>query len=100
MYIPHPKDTALIDLNEELGDLIETLAENVHENWAMRRLKEGWEYGIERDDTLKKHPCLVPYEQLSETEKEYDRKTVTETLKMVILCGYRIIRENQINETQ
>ena len=37
-----------------------------------------------RSDDLKTHPCLVPYEELPEEEKEYDRKTSIGTLKLII----------------
>lgn len=89
-YFPHPIDTKEVTIDLELGDLCEALAKNAHENWAMQRMKEGWEHGTERDDATKKHPCLVPYEQLPESEKEYDRLMVRETIKCSIALGYRI----------
>jgi hypothetical protein len=60
--------------------LTELLAKNAHENWARQRMEEGWRWGPRRDDEHKLHPSLVPYEQLSESEKEYDRKTAMETI--------------------
>jgi ryanodine receptor 2 len=70
--------------------LLERLAENTHDVWAAQRIKEGWEYGPMRDDANKKHPCLVPYADLPESEKEYDRKTSAETIKAVMALGYVI----------
>ena len=55
--------------------------------------KEGWTYGEERDDAKKHHPCLVPYEDLTETEKEYDRNTSQETLKLIMKLGFKIVKE-------
>ena len=92
MYIPKPIDTSNVMLPEELDALAEKIAENVHEVWAQGRIQDGWTYGEKRDDSLKQTPCLVPYEQLSETEKDYDRNTAHETLKLIIKLGFKISR--------
>jgi len=89
-YKPNPIDTSNVELPASLEVLIEKLAANTHEVWAIGRINEGWTYGAARDDENKKHPCLVPYEDLPESEKEYDRNTATETLKAVLSIGYRI----------
>jgi hypothetical protein len=89
-YKPAPIETSGVRLSEDLRDLTELLARNAHDNWARQRLSEGWRYGPERNDARKEHPCLVPYEQLPEAEKEYDRKTAMETIKAIIALGYRI----------
>jgi len=85
-------DTSSIELSEDILKLTELLARNVHENWALRRLAEGWTYGAERNDLRKETPVLVPYEDLPEMEKEYDRKTALETLKMIMALGYNIVK--------
>lgn len=90
MYEPKPIDTRSVQLPEELDVLMERIAENVHENWAIGRLKEGWRYGPQRDDVEKTHPCLVPYDELPDSEKEYDRTTAGETLKLILAMGYTI----------
>ena len=74
-YTPEPMDLSSVDLPESLIQLSERIAENVHEVWAKARMDEGWTYGGKRDDIHKKHPCLVPYDELPEEEKEYDRNT-------------------------
>jgi hypothetical protein len=89
-YNPEPIDTAQFELDEELEHLVLQLLENTHDNWATQRMKEGWSYGPRRDDELKQHPDLVPFEELSEDEKQYDRLLVTETLKAVLALGYEI----------
>ena len=89
-YIPEPMDLSLVDLPESLIQLSERIAENVHEVWAKARIDEGWTYGEKRDDIHKKHPCLVPYDELPEEEKEYDRNTAMNTIKMVKKLGFRI----------
>ena len=89
-YIPHPVDTSMINLPQELESLVEQMAKNVHEVWAAGRIADGWTYGEKRNDEEKTHPCLEPYEELPDSEKEYDRKTSLETLKFIILAGYQI----------
>ena len=89
-YFPHPIDTSSVELPEELQQLVEHLARNVHENWAQGRINEGWVYGPERNDMLKHHPCLIDYDDLPENEKDYDRHTAMETLKLIIKLGYKI----------
>lgn len=90
MYSPSPVDTSKVDLPEGLQDLVEDLAKNAHETWAKLRIEEGWSFGTFRDDSKKTHPDLVPYDELSESEKEYDRKMAIETVKVIILSGYKI----------
>lgn len=90
-YTPQPLDTSAIELPESLQQLLEKLAENTHEVWAAQRIKDGWTYGQQRDDSEKKHPCLVPYNDLPDSEKEYDRKTAGEALKAVMSLGYQIV---------
>lgn len=91
MYTPHPLDTKDVILSDEILELTEKIAENVHEVWAARRIAEGWKYGKTRDDAKKTTPCLVPYSDLPELEKEYDRNTAMETLKVILKLGHQII---------
>jgi ryanodine receptor 2 len=90
-YQPKPIPTEHVVLPAELTPLTERLAENAHDLWAAQRLSQGWSYGPKRDDTQKLHPCLVPYADLPESEKEYDRVTALGTLKAILALGYRIV---------
>lgn len=90
MYEPKPIDTMDITLPESLLELTEKIASNVHDVWASQRLSEGWRYGETRNENKKTTPCLVAYDALPETEKEYDRNTAMETLKVIIKLGYKI----------
>lgn len=92
-YIPTPVDTQSIQIPEELKSLAEEMSKNVHEVWAQTRISQGWTYGEERNDAEKKHPCLVPYEKLSEEEKVYDRNTSIETIKLILKLGFKITRD-------
>lgn len=91
-YEPSPIDTSHIEFDEDVADLAETLAANAHEIWARQRIDDGWTYGPKRDDDKKEHPCLVPYDDLPESEKEYDRIMVTEALKGTLALGFTIER--------
>lgn len=90
LYDPQPIDTSSVTLNPEILQLTERLAEHAHDLWARRRLAKGWTYGPQRDDAAKRHPCLVPYDQLPNSEKQYDRDVAMETLKAILTLGYRI----------
>jgi hypothetical protein len=92
-YAPQPIETEAVTLTPELLALTERLAEHVHDLWSRQRLADGWRYGPHRDDAKKQHPGLVPYGELAESEKEYDRLTATETLKAITALGYRIVKE-------
>ena len=89
-YTPKPIDVSHVTISADLEKLIERVAENVHELWAEQRIKEGWKWGPRRDDAARQHPGLVPYTDLSESEKEYDRITTRGVLKSVLALGYRI----------
>ena len=92
-YIPHPLDTGDVKLPEELLELTEKIAENVHDIWAQGRIAEGWRYGSVKDAAAKCTPLLIPYGDLPESEKQYDRNTALETLKLIVKLGYRIEKE-------
>ena len=91
-YVPQPMDTSDVQLPQELNELVEKMAKNVHEVWAQSRISQGWTYGPERSDALKHHPCLVPYEDLPEVEKAYDRDTALGTLKLICKLGFTITK--------
>lgn len=89
-YIPRPIDTSDVQLPPELEPLAEQIARNVHEVWAKGRLDDGWTYGPERSESLRTHSCLVPYDELTEEEKDYDRSTSRETIRLILKLGFRI----------
>lgn len=83
-YNPAPLDLSEVTLPECIKSKVEMIARNVHEVWAAKRIAEGWRYDTTRDDKHKFHPCLCRYEDLPESEKEYDRATVETTLKALL----------------
>lgn len=99
-YVPKPIDTSDVELPEEIIELFETVVHNVHDVWARGRSKEGWTYGEVKDEVKKTTPFLVPYEDLPESEKEYDRNTAMETLKMVMQLGFDIVKREENNDSE
>ena len=94
-YTPDPINVDDIPLDDSLLKLSEVLAENVHETWSARRMAQGWRYGEKRDDDARLHPGLVRYSELPEKEKEYDRMTAMNTLRLVIKLGFTICHASE-----
>ena len=89
-YIPNPIDTSHVELPNELQSIVEEISHQIHEIWAQHRIENGWTYGEKRDDRLKQTPCLVPYENLSEEEKSFDRATALATIEYILSQGFEI----------
>lgn len=89
---PKPKNLDDITVPNERNNLAEVIAENVYDVWAQGRISSSWTYGPVRNDEKKQTPCLVPYDELTEEEKEYGRNTAFETLKLIISLGYDIVK--------
>lgn len=90
-YTPNPIDISDVILPKQLNELIEVIAKNVHETWAANRIKDGWKYGASRNDSSRQHPCLIPYENLPEEEREYDRQTAISSFKLIYKLGFKIV---------
>lgn len=97
-YIPNPIDTSDIMLSDEIIKLAQILAKNTHETWARNKMREGFVYGEVTDDVKRTHKCLVPFEQLSETEKAYDLDTALETVKLLIKLGFHVEGSKESND--
>lgn len=89
-YIPTPVSIDDVKVNTELMQLMEKLAKNKHETWVAHCLEEGWVLGPERSAIVRTHPCLRPYEELSNEDKEVDRAAILDLLKTMIKLGYKI----------
>lgn len=90
-YDPDPLVFEESGFPEEIQRYMDWIGREVHERWAANRIRDGWEYGPEYDGAQKKHPCLIPYEQLPEGEKEYDRSTARHTIQLLLHAGFQII---------
>lgn len=93
VYEPYPIHLDDITLDENLSELQEAIAENAHEIWAKARTDQGWTYGPERNDQKKETPDMIPYCNLPESEKLYDREMAMQTLKLVKKLGFEIRRK-------
>jgi len=91
-YDPRPVNLDDIEITDDLMELREAIAENAHDVWAVARIKDGWTFGLERNDALKHHPDLIPYSALPDSEKEYDRLMALNTIKLVKKLGFEIVK--------
>lgn len=91
-YKPELADLTSITIPKDLEALTELLAEHAHDTWAMERQSEGWTYGRERNDRKLETPDMVPYSELPETEKQYDRIMASNTIKLLLAKGYKIVK--------
>jgi hypothetical protein len=94
-YVPQPIDTSAMALPRAIGDLTERLARNIHEIWAQRKIADGWRYGPRLDGVRKRHPWIVPYEELPNSVQEYDRSTALGTLKTLMAFGYEVRKRTE-----
>ena len=98
VYEPRPINLDEIELNSDIEDLIEPIAENLHDIWAQARINEGYRYGPENNSDPEKgdltNKDLRPYSELPESEKEYDRKMAIGTLKLAYRLGFKVIKTN------
>ena len=85
-------EPSAVELSPELLILADMLAKHVHDAWMRVRISEGWSYGPQRDDGRRTHPCLVPFDQLSEADKECDRQVTRATLRAMKMLGFEIVK--------
>lgn len=76
------------DLDQET---LERLAEAAHIVWMEGKIRDGWKYGSKTDKDRKIHNCLMPYNELSELDKESDRDLVRGIPKILAMAGYRMV---------
>lgn len=93
-YKPKPIDTSDVVLSSAVDEIAEFLSRNVHEVWASQKIQDGFSYGATDDKDQKTHHNLIPYDQLSEADRQYDRNTALETIKVLIALGFTIEKKN------
>jgi ppGpp synthetase/RelA/SpoT-type nucleotidyltranferase len=71
---------------------VERMAEMEHGRWSVERLRDGWRHAKERDDAKKLHSCLVPWTELPERFREYDRDAVSAFPAILAEAGLEICR--------
>lgn len=73
---------------------MERLAEAAHKVWMEGKLRDGWKLGPAIDKANKIHNCLVPYDQLTESDKESDRDMVRGIPNILAAAGYKMVKVN------
>ena len=79
------------------NDEIEKLAKMEHERWMQEKLSNGWQYSKKTNRSKKLHKSLIPWEKLSEDEKEKDRSLVKGIPRILSEAGYSIIKSEKLN---
>jgi hypothetical protein len=74
-------------------DEVETLASREHDRWIRERMSVGWIYGKEKDVLKKTSPYLIPYNELSENDREKDREPVKEIPRLLASVGLQVMRK-------
>ncbi len=82
-------DTEVLEKN--LKKSIELLSEAEHDGWMEQKFRNGWVFGLSRDDDKKIQNALIPYIDLSETDKGKDRDAVLNYPDIVKMAGYKIV---------
>ena len=84
----HTSELAISD------DQIEIQAIREHDRWMAERIRSGWTYAPIRDNARKHHPLLVPWDQLSEDDKDKDRVTIKTLPGQVERAGFGVRRRD------
>jgi hypothetical protein len=71
---------------------VELLAEMEHERWVDERVKKGWIYVGNRDDMQKIHDCILPWTDLSDTQKMKDRNAIRALPAVLAKVYLKIVR--------
>jgi hypothetical protein len=84
------------ELFEFTPEEVEILGRMEHDRWMDDLRKRGWRYAPGKKDPAKKtHPCLVPWEQLSDEVKDYDRNFIRELPKILAEVDLQVYRANK-----
>lgn len=89
-YTVRKVSSGSIELHEFTDDQIEYLAEREHARWNVERLLDGWVLG-EKNVEKKMSPWLIPWAELPDKIKEYDRAAIKKIPENLSIYGYEII---------
>lgn len=79
------------DARIERDVFVDAVAEVAHDAWGAGKITGGWPYAPVRDNELKHHPSLLPYDMLSDSEKQYDIDEVMSVYDVLNNAGYVIV---------
>lgn len=91
-YTPAPASLDDVELPKGISELVETMAAHNHDVWAESKIKKGYSFGYVTSDEAMTHCDLIPYEDLTEEKKQYDRDTSLGALKLILSLGYTITK--------
>jgi hypothetical protein len=86
------KDPVIFEFKDSDLDKIEQMAEMEHGRWNAERLKDGWRFGKPKDENKKIHPCIVPWTELPDDIKPFDRNAVKLFPAILAKAGLEIYR--------
>jgi len=87
----HDWDVENLTFSEDKqDDDVSLMARMEHEHWCREKKAAGWKFGLERDPEKKTNPCLLPWEELPEGEKEKNRKTIRDLPGLLARAGFQI----------
>ena len=87
--LPDAADT----LSELYGPVLEQLSVLEHQRWMLDKQANGWTLG-KLDTQLRKHPDMIPYDQLDESVKDYVRVSVRNIPAYLKAIGYELYRKS------
>lgn len=90
-YVMHPTKRKVKPIRFDDAE-VELMAEMEHGRWIVERLRSGWKYGSKRDAINKISPFLVPWKDLPDKVKDYDRNAVRNWPALFSQAGLEIHR--------
>ncbi len=77
------RDKDGIPTGEKLEEQMEALARMEHDRWMADKVLQGFSYGELTDKKQMTHKCIVPWDKLSEEDKEKDRAHIRDIPKLM-----------------
>jgi hypothetical protein len=74
----------------------EILARMEHDRWWADKALAGWTHAPDRNDLQLLHPDMIPYEQLSDKIKQWDRNSVIKMIEILDSEGLVVTRTDDL----
>jgi len=78
--VPHVFSAGLLDL----------LARLEHDRWSREKIDAGWRYAPRREPQDRIHECLIPWDEMPDDLRQYDRQYVQNLPELLFKTGYAI----------
>lgn len=79
------------EIQEILKEKLEVMAAAEHGGWEEQKRIDGWTYSRKPLESALGHNCLIPYDQLPDDVKQYDRNTINKYPVYAKLAGFKIV---------